>query len=180
MTLPQKTGPDIQRLFALFPSESYLHAYEEIPAKQVPQPYSDLLVHEHHMTVRVEAHHGDLVDVVVLDKHLDNDHYARKILLRLQKSRQIVQFGLVRINFKYCTQQVRDEIVSERTPLGRVLIQHNVMRRIEPTAFLRIKPGPEMMQCFNLDQPRDAYGRLAIIHCDEQPAIELLEVVTPQ
>ena len=75
---------------------------------------------------------------------------------------------------------MRAEIESEATPLGRVLIQHNVLRRIETTAFLRAVPGPTMMEWFGLDQPRPCYGRLAYIHCDEQPAIELLEIVPPE
>ena len=52
--------------------------------------------------------------------------------------------------------------------------------RIEPTGFLRVLPGPELTHRFGLDRPVTTYGRLAYIHCDEQPAIELLEVVAPE
>ena len=64
--------------------------------------------------------------------------------------------------------------------LGRILIDHNVLRRIEPTDYLRVTPGPEMMQWFDLKTPEPAYGRLAIIHCDGKPAIELVEIVAPE
>jgi len=37
-----------------------------------------------------------------------------------------------------------------------------------------------MMKWFALDKPLRTYGRLAIIHCDEQPAVELLEIVVPE
>ncbi len=86
----------------------------------------------------------------------------------------------MKINLRYCSPQVRDEIVAGQTPLGRILIQHDVLRRIEPTAFLRILPDPEMTTWFGLTQQAITYGRLAIIHCDEQPAVELLEIVTPE
>jgi hypothetical protein len=165
----------------LFPSSpgGNLLEWEEVPADEVPPPYYGLLVHEHHMTVTVEAFHGDLVDVHVLASGQQDDWYAREILLELQGTKRVVQFGLMRINLGYCSPEVRAEIIAQQTPLGRILIQHNVLRRIEPTAFLRIIPGPAMMQWFGLDRPQPTYGRLAIIHCNHQPAVELLEIVTP-
>ena len=171
--------PDLDSLFALFPSAPYLTGYEIVPADALPQSYRKLLVHEHHMTVTVEAFHESLVDVRVLDKRRDGDSYARKILLPLQSDGRIVLFGLVRIWLHYCSSEVRDEILSEKTPLGRVLINHDVLRRIEPTAYLRATPGPEMLAWFGMSAPAPVYGRLAIIHCDGQPAVELLEIVPP-
>jgi chorismate-pyruvate lyase len=173
-------GPDIATLFKLFPPTSYLRDFDIISGDQVPQPYHDLLVHEHHMTVTVEAHHGSLVDVQVLERTRDGDGYARKILLAKQSDRRIVQFGLVLIWLNYCSPAVSAEIIAEKTPLGRILINHNVLRRIEPTDYLRVTPGPEMMQWFDLKTPVAAYGRLALIHCDGKPAIELVEIVTPE
>jgi chorismate-pyruvate lyase len=173
------TAPDLPGLFAAFPPDEYLDGYEAVPADEVPEPYRTLLVHEHHMTVTVEAHHGDLVDVKVLAKHVTAQAYARKILLALQKSGKIVQFGLMRVHLRHCSPAVRDEILSETTPLGRILIRHDVLRRIEPTSFLRVVPGPAMQEWFGLESPRPAYGRLALIHCDGQPAVELLEIVAP-
>ena len=37
-----------------------------------------------------------------------------------------------------------------------------------------------MMEWFGPERPRLTYGRLAYIHCDGQPAIELLEIVAPE
>jgi hypothetical protein len=172
--------PDLRDLFDLFPPTSYLGAYTVVPADRVPKPYHGLLVHEHHMTVTVEAHHGSLVDVKVLEKKRQGNSYSRKILLGLQSTGRIVQFGLVRIWLHYCSPAVREQILEEKTPIGRVLINHNVLRRIEPTEFLRVIPGPEMMRWFGLSTPEPTYGRVALIYCDEQPAVELLEIVAPE
>jgi chorismate-pyruvate lyase len=172
--------PDLDALLALFPPQDYLAGWDYVADADVPDPYQELLVHEHHMTVTVEAHHGSLVDVRILDRKHAGDSYARKILLALQSTGQIVQFGIVRIRLEYCDDAVRDRIVEGRIPLGRILIEHNVLRRIEPTAFLRITPGPKMMEWFGLTRLEPTYGRLAIIHCDGQPAIELLEIVAPE
>jgi hypothetical protein len=172
-------GPDIRTLQALFPSGEDIAGYEVVSADQVPAPYDTLLVHEHHMTVTVERHHGSLVNVDILDRKHQGDTYARKILLRLQSTGRVVQFGIVRIHLQFCDDQVRSEIIAGKTPLGRILIEHDVLRRIEPTAYLRIIPGRHMMGWFGLDRPTPTYGRLAFIHCNEQPAIELLEIVAP-
>src|SRR5207237_74359 len=83
----------------------------------------------------------------------------------------------MRVHLRYCSAAVRDEIVAGQTPLGRILIQHNVLRRIEPTGYLRVLPRPAMMKWFGFPHAQPTYGRLAIIHCDEMPAVELLEMV---
>jgi chorismate-pyruvate lyase len=169
-------------LFAWFGPASLdeLPESELVPPAEVPPPYRDLLVHEHHMTVTVEAHHGSLVDVRVLERRHAGDQYGRKILLTLQNTGRVVQFGIMRIDLNCCDAEVRAEIVAGQTPLGRILIQHDVLRRIEPTAFLRIVPGKAMRNWFGLDRPQPTYGRLAIIHCNGRPAVELLEVVVPE
>jgi hypothetical protein len=172
--------PDLPTLFALFPPADDVPEYEVVPAERVPQPYRGLLVHNHHMTVTVEAHHGDLVDVRVLAVRRQADSYARKILLSLQGSGRVVQFGIVRVRLGYCSPAVRAEIVAAQTPLGRILIKHDVLRRIEPTAYLKVVTGPAMMTWFGLDHPRVTYGRLGYIYCDERPAVELLEIVAPE
>jgi chorismate-pyruvate lyase len=166
--------PDLAQLLALFPPPDYLRAYEFVAADKVPPPYHKLLVHDQHMTVTVEDFHGSLVNVRVLDDRLEGDTYARKILLALQSNDKIVQFGLVRIRLNFVSPEVRAEITSRKTPLGRILIQHNVLRTIEPTSFLRILPGPAMMEWFGLKTPQPTYGRTAAIACDDQPAIEVL------
>jgi hypothetical protein len=180
MNLPAAiAGPDVRGLFALFPPASYLASSTAVHADDVPEPYHRLLVHEHHMTVTVEAYHQEQVDVRVLETRRGESTYARKILLVTQQTKRVVQFGLVRIHLQYCAPQVQAEILAEKTPLGRILINHDVLRRIEPTCLVRVTPGPAMVQWFGLKQPRETYGRLAMIHCDERPAIELLEIVAP-
>jgi chorismate-pyruvate lyase len=171
-------GPTLESLFALFPGET-IPEHEFIAGEEMPEPYRGLLVHEHHMTVTVEAYHKGPVDVRILARRQDGSVYARKILLVHQASGKVVQSGIVRIDLDLCSQPVREAILAGQTPLGRILIQHDVLRRIEPIAFLRIQSGPKPMEWFQLSKPASLYGRLAIIHCNGKPAVELLEVVAP-
>ncbi len=181
MKYPDRSdGPTLDEMFALFPSACELPQAEIVPGPEVPPPYHDLLVHDHHMTVTVEAYHHDQVYTRILERIQAEEWYARMILLCLESTDEVVQFGIVRIYYSYLSPQVRTEILAGGVPLGRILIQHNVLRRIEPTGYLRIVTGPSMTRWFELDRPRTTYGRLGLIYCDEQPAVELLEIVTPK
>jgi hypothetical protein len=181
MNLPVRPfALNVPALFAHFPNADDVPAYDFVAPEAVPPPYHALLVHNHHMTVTVEAHHGDLVNVRILARRHDGDFYARKILLALQKTGKVVQFGIARVRLHYCSPQVRAEIVAGQIPLGRVLINHNVLRRIEPVAFLRVPLGPAQGKWFGLPEPAETYGRLGIIHCDGKPAVEVLEIVAPE
>lgn len=173
-------GPAYTTLLDLFPHAVDQPELVAVPASAVPPPYDRLLVHQHHMTVTVEEFHRDQVDVRIVDMHLTEDWYARKILLTRHGDGKVVQFGIVRIRLKYCSAPVRHAILEGNTPLGRILIEHNVLRRIEPLVFVRTVPGAATEAWFGPDLGRKpTYGRIGVIYCDEQPAIEVLEIVAP-
>jgi chorismate-pyruvate lyase len=171
------TGPRLPDLFALFDEPPPSHA--DVPADEVPEPYRRLLVHPHHMTVTVEEYFGGPVAVRVLDRRRDGDCYARKIVLVHEATGRVVQFGIVRIRLGDCSEPVRAAILAEQTPLGRILIEHDVLRRIEPTAFFRTDDAAALGRWFGTDANGPTYGRLGIIHTDGRPAIELLELLAP-
>src|SRR5205085_8432790 len=131
-------------LYRLFPDSPDVPRAEPVAAEDVPEPYRQLLVHTHHMTVTVERFYGEPVDVKVLACRRDGDEYARKILLSLHATHAIVQFGLVRINLGVCPPAVKAEIVEGKTPLGRVLIRHDMLRRIEPVGYLKVRLSERM------------------------------------
>jgi chorismate-pyruvate lyase len=170
--------PDLVGLFYSRPEE--LGVFEQISAAEIPQPYRRLLAHNKHMTETVEQFHGSRVDVQVLATRRDDGFYSRKILLKRQSDGQVVQFGIPRLNTAYLDEEVRQEIESETKPLGRVLIDHNVLREVQFSALWKVQPGPDLCQMFGLKVPQTVYGRTALIYCNGEPAIELLEIVTPQ
>lgn len=150
-----------------------------VPPSWVPEPYHTMLVHHHHMTVTVEKHFNQPVEIEKLESHRIGDSYGRETLLKLTGSKQVVQFGAVRIDLTCCSPKVRDEILEEKIPLGRVLIDNNVLRRIEPTAFLQITPGAKLAGWFGMSRPETCYGRLGVIFYDDRPAIAVLEILAP-
>lgn len=154
-----------------------LGVFQVASAKIVPEPYRGLLVHNHHMTVTMEKFYGSPVAVRVLQAKRSGSHYMRTSLLARPSDQRILQFGVIRLNFDLLSPDVRQEIEGQNIPLGRVLIQHEVMREIELIGLWTVTPGPELRRWFGSEQT--TYGRTAIIHCDNQPAVELLEIAAP-
>lgn len=173
------TAPTFDHLYRLLPESGDRPTAAVIPAAEVPQPYHRLLAHHHHMTVTVEDFYGGAVGVKVLACRRNGDEYARKILLALHEGGRVVQFGLVRIDLGVCPEPVRNAIVEGKTPLGRVLIEHDMLRRIEPTAFLKVRLSPQMAEWFGSPPGAETYGRLGVIYTGDRPAVEVLEILAP-
>jgi chorismate-pyruvate lyase len=156
-----------------------LGSFRRVTSEQVPELYRNLLNHTNHMTVTVESYHASPVDVEVLRSDFVDGHYRREILLKTQSKGLVVQYGIVQLNTKYLSEGPRREILSHKKPLGRVLIEHNVMREIELFALLEVHCGRVLARAFDVPEGTVTYGRTALLHCDNDPAIELLEIVRP-
>jgi chorismate-pyruvate lyase len=175
-----RTNSELLALVNLFyPAADDLGSFEEVSPAEMPNMFRRLLAHDQHMTVTVEHFHRTPVNVKVLEVRHAGQFYSRRILLTRQSDDGVVQFGIVRLNFEYLDPEVQRRIESQSTPLGRILIEHNVLREIELVALWRVNPGPDLCQLFGLPEPENVYGRTAIIHCNGSPAVELLEIVTP-
>lgn len=168
--------PSLTRLF--YPSIDALAEFTEEAIDEMPLAYRRLLAHNEHMTVTVEQFHGCPVDVRVLDRRSTPTHYARKILLTRRSDGVVVQFGIMRVDFAYLPDTVRREIESESTPLGRILIEHDIHRRVQLFSLRRVRLGDELRSLFGTDLV-ETHGRTALIECNSAPAIELLEIVAP-
>lgn len=180
MSDPHAVTPDLDTLIALFYSNpDQLGQFEEVDSRDLARDYRMLLAHDSHMTVTVERFHNGPVDVRVLESRLVGDHYSRKILLARQSDGAVVQFGIMRLDFRCVTPEVRREIESRQTPLGRILIEHNVLREVHLTRLYKVTPGEDLQRLFALAPGQVTYGRTAIIHFDGEPAVELIEIVTP-
>ena len=174
----QSPGPaDPHELLALFYAGKDLPFELQPAAADMPDGYRSLLDHHKHMTVTVEAYHGDLVDVKVLAVDADNEFYSRKILLMKKSNEQVVQFGVVRLNRRLIPPAALAEIESQQTPLGRVLIEQNVMREVKLDSLWHVTPNSELKKLFGSELP--TYGRSARLHVNNESAVELLEIVAP-
>ena len=70
------------------------------------------------------------------------------------------------------------EITVQKRPLGRVLIDRNVLREVELITLWRIMPGTALRKSLPEIGAGPIYGRSAQILVDERPTVQMLEIVT--
>jgi chorismate-pyruvate lyase len=135
----------IESLLAIFYAEqTQLATFRKSPADQVPEPYARLLNHTSHMTVTVEEYYQDTVDVRVLKTQFNQRDYCREILLSTHRDAKVVQYGIVRLHLDLIPEPARSEILAESKPLGRVLIERQILREVELFDLFRIACGPTL------------------------------------
>ena len=174
-------SPDLDALLQLFYDrpDDELGSFQEVSASELPELERILLDHDQHMTLTIEAHHASPVNVRVLDVHTTETHYARKILLSCESDGRTVQFGIVRLANVVLEPEVQSQITTQSAPLGRILIQHNVLRTVKLLSLWKITVGVELARVFQAEPESSCYGRTALIYCNGLPAVELLEIVRP-
>jgi hypothetical protein len=151
---------------------------QEVGPEEIPCPARPLLVHPRHMTRTLVEHYGVPVDLHILQRHADDRVYSRKVLITLQETARVVEYGIARVNLDRLIKPVEKAILAEHAPLGSILINHNVLRRIQPRWFVRLALGSSMLAWFDCQKAGPLYGRITTIYCNKEPTIELLEIVT--
>ncbi len=151
---------------------------EPIEASQSPSPFAELLVHNDHMTSRLREHHGQPIALRVLDEVHEEPLYRRKIVLTLDGTDRVIEFGVVRIDFRFTPPEARTAILEQRVPLGDVLMSCAALRRIEPRWYVKLSARCPIFAEFSDPALTEVYGRIGTIYCNGDPAVELLEVVT--
>jgi hypothetical protein len=150
----------------------------QVGPEEIPEPFHWLLVHRNHMTKVLEAQYGRPMELDVVKQQLDDDFYTRKIILRPQGHTEIVEVGVVRLNFRFMTAEIRQEILKRETPLGAILIRHKVLRKVQPRWYLKFPANAPLLAAAGVTFPHPTYGRIGTIYCNHEPAIEVLEIVT--
>ncbi len=159
-------------------AECVIRFAESVNSDDLPPSYRSLLDHRAHMTAVLSDYHGSSVALKVLAHQREGDVYRRKIVLTVGAANRVVEFGLVRLDLSVVDDAVRSAIVERRRPLGEILIEHNVLTRVEPRWFVRFPAGSPLHEHFGGETAGPVFGRIGTIYLHEEPAVELLEVVT--
>lgn len=177
-SISQTSLVDLDSLIRCFyPDPTTIGLLRRATADDLPATARALLAHSGHMTETVEKFHGCSVDVEILRQKRYDAHYAREILLRRQSDRCIVQYGIVRLNFDFLDPDVIREIEAGQKPLGRILIDHNVLRTVRLDQLLLVEPSDSLRRMIAMPEAKFLFGRTAEILCDDAPAVELLEIL---
>ena len=179
MSSADSADVELEELIQLFYDDpNQLGRFHDATSDDVPEPANQLLAHNHHMTVTVERFHDCHVDVNILESTTDGDRYSRKIILTRQSDGVVVMFGIVRLDMSVLSPEVRTEIEAKETPLGRILIKHDVWRVVKLLNLFKIEAGDDLIASMKKTGNDVFFGRTALIYCDGSPAIELLEIVS--
>lgn len=133
--------------------------HEIIESNAVPQPYAGLLVHQGDMTSRLENFHGGPIHVYKLTSSNDGKAYYREVVLRTQEGKP-VEYGAIEITLANLPEELREEILAAKRPLGGILNEARISYLSSPRAFLKAQPDAPIREALRL--PGDApalYGR---------------------
>lgn len=166
------------RLATLFyASLDMIGQFEPIAVELMPAEDRTLLAHNDHMTVALESFYNSRVSMQAIAEWRDEASYARTSVLSRQSDGQVVQFGMMRVWLADLPADAQVEITAKQAPLGRVLIEHNVLREVELLTLWKIMPGAVLEQYLGARRRTPVYGRTAQILVDERPTVQLLEIV---
>ena len=144
---------------------------------RIPMPYRSLLVHERDMTLTLEAHHDGRVALRTLSSFRVGHWYFRKVLLVEESSGHPVEMGVIEVDLEAFDPPVRDRILRNRVPLGRLLREGGVDYLSRPTAFLAVKPNPELLGVFWMRKAQTLYGRQTELTLNGRKIGDVVEIL---
>lgn len=148
-----------------------------VEAEEIPLPYRSLLVHEKDMTITLEGHFGGRVVLRPLGVFTRGASYFRRVLLVHEESGQPVEMGAIRIQLESFDAVLRERILQNEVPLGRILRDGRFDCRSVPRAFLEVTPNPEIMGLFWMREPRLLYGRRTEVVREGRKVGDIVEVL---
>lgn len=152
----------------------------KIPGEAVPEPYRQLLVHDHDMTPTLEAWFYSDIHIEVWSREQQGDLYRREVLLRLDRDLRPVEFGANQINLALFTPEVRRLILDEYLPLGHILKMREIPHQGHPLGYFEIEADARLQRAFRLTGPQRLFGRRNRI-TDPQGRVlsDIVEILTP-
>lgn len=146
----------------------------------VPEPQRSLLVHEKDMTSTLESFHGSSIHLELLSCEIRGNLLLRQVVLRLDNSDSVVEFGATRVALDRFEEPWRSQIVASHRPLGGILNASRQPYLSRPSAFLEIQSDEFLERALQLRQPATLFGRRNALRTPEGQVIaEILEILPP-
>jgi chorismate-pyruvate lyase len=166
--------------------EFYAHAgltlppIDAIPGSAVPEPYRTLLVHEGDMTPTLEKFHKFAIHLRVIRREQRGNFYYRQVLLVTDGGEKPVEYGAIKIALGLFPAAARNDILSERIPLGTILAKYKIAHLSKPKAYLRVRSDDFINKAFELQKSHTLYGRRNTLSTlDRRSLAEIVEIVPP-
>lgn len=130
-----------------------------VQPRDIPLPYRSLLVHDDDMTLTLERHFGGQVVLRPLSTFTSRGSYFRRVLLVQEYAGRPVEMGAIRMRLDAFGARLRNKILKNEIPFGRIMRDGHFVYKSDAKAFLAVTPNPEMMGVFWMREPRILYGR---------------------
>jgi len=153
----------------------------EVEDTDIPQPQRDLLAHLSDMTTKLEAFHGERTHLRLLRSATDGDIYQREVVLVLNSSGRLVEFGAITIHLDLLPPLLKVDILRAEVPLGSLLHQHRFAFRSRPKSFIRVEADELISRALALDRPAaHLYGRCnALLTSSGDVLADIVEILPP-
>jgi chorismate-pyruvate lyase len=152
-----------------------------LPAPEVPEPYQQLLVHDHDMTSELSGFHQDSISLTILQSQQTGYLYFREVTLHAAATGAPVEYGLIEILLDSFPAELRPLILAGDTPLGSILTTSGLNFCSEPQGYFTI-PADVLRAVFP-QSPTGAklFGRYNHLICGENTCLaRILEILPTQ
>lgn len=150
-----------------------------LPA-EMPSPFRELLVHGQDMTSTLERFYQTRLGLRALRRERQGPFYVREVLL-LTAAGVPVEYGVICVRLNAFPAVVREAVLAERLPLGRLLQDHEQPCVCRPQEFYRLAPHPYLETQFGVGaEPEAYYGRRNLLLNGEHRLLaDVMEILSP-
>lgn len=132
------------------------------------------------MTSTLENYYKEKLRVELLGSHTVGQEYFREVILRLEQSQRRVEFGAIKIMLDLFPRQVREEILREQQPLGRILTESGVEFSSQPRGYFQLASDDFINRALSLSDSQLLFGRRnTLVDPWERPLAEIVEILPP-
>jgi chorismate-pyruvate lyase len=179
MNTPEAVLSLLNKFYQMVAGRSPLEA-ELLDPEAIPDPQCDLLVHRSDMTARLIDHHGQDIELWILEKIVVGDDLYRHLVLESVPTRRPLEYGAIRIHLDVLSPRARDRVLEGRIPLGTILKEDAIQYEHRPVAFFRVFSNDLMQRAFRMKEPRWLYGRCnRLVTRAGDPIAEVVEILPP-
>jgi chorismate-pyruvate lyase len=151
-----------------------------VEARDVPEPYRSLLVHDRDMTPTVEEACGRKVELRVIKFALDAGVVSRQIVLVPEGAARAVVFGAIKIYLKHFPAEAQRLVLEKKQPLGTILRTQGIVHLSRPDAYIQVTADALINRALDLTGAAVLYGRRNVLLDGARNTLaRVLEILPP-
>ena len=158
-----------------------LPTLQAVTAEQVPEPYHQLLVHDHDMTGTLERFHNDTIHLQTLEviRDVQKELLYRQVLLKTEQEK-VVEFGAIKIYLTGFGEPALSKILGCLQPLGGILNELNIDYHGRPYGYFRVSSQDPLPGLLSFSSGQTLYGRQNRLERPDGSVIaDVLEILPP-